>query len=69
MEMEQLQALLQALLQAHQQDPLHLAQLIVDLHNGMVMTGAMMRTTILIVTMMVEIVASMTKMDGTTIVP
>ena len=46
----------------------HLHQLLdVDLHNGPMINGVMMRTTTLTVTMMVELVASMTSVDGTPI--
>jgi len=39
----------------------------VDLHNGQLTNGVMMKTTMKLVILMVELVASMTSVDGTPI--
>merc|ERR1711978_816068 len=62
--MEAPQLLLQPQLQPQLQHNLH-QQMHVDLHNGQMINGAMMKTTMKDVTLMVELVASMTLAVGT----
>merc|ERR1712025_1496872 len=47
------------------QPQLQLQQVYVDLHNGLLINGVMMKTTMLIAIGMVELVVTMTLVDGT----
>ena len=65
--MDQLQAPQDQQILQLQLQPLH-QQMVVDLLNGLLINGVMMKITTQIVIMMVELVVLMTLLDGTTIV-